>query len=187
MMRTHYEIDFGKGIKRSLPLCRVNDTLYIGAFVIYGDVELTVHAAERLLLKAPEFDIIITAESKGIPICYEMSRQSGKPYLVANKNPKLYMKEAYKVEVRSITTEKKQQLYMDAETMAFMKDKKILIVDDVISTGNSVVAIEKLVREAGGKTAGRMAILAEGEAVHREDIIYLEKLPLFNPGGTEIK
>lgn len=173
------------GVERDLPICRVSDELYIGAFVIFGDVELTVKTAEALLKKAPEYDYLITAEAKGIPLVHEMARQSGQNrYFIARKAPKLYMTGVFDVTVNSITTAKEQHLYLDKADADLMRGKKILVVDDVISTGESLAAVEKLVEEAGGIIAGRMAILAEGDAQQRDDIIYLEKLPLFHPDGT---
>ena len=173
------------GVNRDLPLCKVTDDLYIGAFVIFGDVELTVAAAGALLERAPEFDYMITAESKGIPLIHEMARQSGRnQYFLARKAPKLYMRDPFEVTVHSITTAKEQHLYLSGEDAAAMKGKRILIVDDVISTGESLRALETLVEDAGGIICGRMAILAEGEAQDREDLIYLEKLPVFNADGT---
>lgn len=170
------------GVERRLPICKVNDGLYIGAFVIFGDVELTVACARELIKKLPEHDILITAESKGIPLVYEMARQLGdKTYLIARKAAKLYMKEPHSVEVQSITTARKQTLFIDSVDRELMAGKKVVIVDDVISTGESLFAVEKLVKEAGGTVAGRMAILAEGDAKYRDDIIYLEELPLFFP------
>jgi len=173
------------GVERQLPICRVTDDLYIGAFVIFGDVELTTACAKALLEKAPEYDYLITAEAKGIPLICEMARLSGQnKYMLARKGPKLYMRDILDVKVRSITTEKEQHLYLDGNDAALMKGKRILIIDDVISTGESLLALEQLVEAAGGKICGRMAILAEGDAQNREDIIYLEKLPLFHPDGT---
>ena len=180
----HYTLNVA-GISRDLPICKVSDDLYIGAFVIFGDVELTVKTAGALLEKAPEYDYMISAEAKGIPLIHEMARQSGQnKYFLARKAPKLYMSGVFDVKVNSITTAKEQHLYLDVADAEIMRGKKILIVDDVISTGESLAAIEKLVLEAGGIVAGRMAILAEGDAQTREDIIYLEKLPLFNPDGS---
>ena len=173
------------GLKRELPICKVTDDLYIGAFVIFGDVELTVATAGALLKKAPEYDYMISAEAKGIPLIHEMARQSGQnKYFLARKAPKLYMSGVFDVAVNSITTAKEQHLYLDKADAELMRGKRILIVDDVISTGESLAAIEKLVYEAGGIVAGRMAILAEGDAQERDDIIYLEKLPVFHPDGT---
>ena len=173
------------GVNRDLPICRVTDDLYIGAFVIFGDVELTVATAAALLEKAPAFDYMITAESKGIPLIHEMARQSGKnTYFLARKGVKLYMRDVFDVAVNSITTAREQHLYLDGDDAAAMRGKRVLIVDDVISTGESLLALEKLVEEAGGIICGKMAILAEGEAQKRDDIIYLEKLPLFNADGT---
>lgn len=173
------------GVTRDLPICRVTDDLYIGAFVIFGDVELTVATARALLEKAPEYDYMISAEAKGIPLIYEMARQSGQnKYFLARKAAKLYMSGVFDVAVRSITTAKEQHLYLDTADAEMMRGKRILIVDDVISTGESLAAVEKLVLEAGGIVAGRMAILAEGDAQQRDDIIYLEKLPVFHADGS---
>lgn len=174
------------GLTRKLPLCRVNDDLYIAAFVIFGDVELTIASARELLRIAPPHDIIITAESKGIPLVYEMARQHGENrYLIARKSPKLYMKNIFSTEVTSITTANRQMLHIDQSDADSMRGRRVLIVDDVISTGESLKAVEKLVQEAGGTVVGKMAILAEGPAKDRKDILFLEKLPLFNADGTE--
>ena len=167
------------GLERTLPLCPLNEHLSIAAFVIFGDVELTVASAAELLKKAPEFDVLITAEAKGIPLVYEMARQSGKPYFIARKYPKLYMSHPISVDVRSITTDKEQTLYLDESEMAVIRGRRVLIVDDVISTGESLRALEILVERSEGKIAGQCAILAEGDAIERKDIFYLEPLPLF--------
>ena len=173
------------GLERQLPICRVTDELYIAGFVIFGDPELTVACARDLLKVAPEYDYIITAEAKGIPLAHEMARQAGnEKYILARKGPKLYMRDIFGVDVKSITTEKEQHLYLDGADAEMMKGKKILIVDDVISTGESLTALEALVEKAGGIVCGRMAILAEGDAQSRDDLIYLEKLPLFHSDGT---
>ena len=173
------------GLERELPLCKVTEDLYIGAFVIFGDAELTVACARELLKKAPEYDYLITAEAKGIPLIHEMARQRGdKFYVLARKKPKLYMQEVFEAEVSSITTAGEQKLYLDAADAKKMEGKRILIVDDVVSTGESLAALEKLVNKAGGNIVGKMTILAEGEAQNRDDIVYLEKLPLFNADGS---
>lgn len=175
------------GLERDLPLCPVSDTLYIGAFVIFGDQELTVACARELLKKAPPYDYLITAEAKGIPLAHEMARQHGDAkYFLARKGVKIYMRDVFSSTVRSITTAKEQTLYLDGNDAAMMKGKRILIVDDVISTGESLHALESLVEKAGGIICGRMAILAEGEAQEREDLLYLEKLPVFDPQGNII-
>ncbi|MBQ9308394.1 MAG: adenine phosphoribosyltransferase [Clostridia bacterium] len=175
------------GLERHLPICRVTDDLYIGAFVIFGDCELTEACARELLKKAPEYDYILTAESKGIPLAYAMANQHGdKKWVLARKGVKLYMQNVVDVAVKSITTEKEQHLYIDGADAELMKGKRILIVDDVISTGESLKALETLVEAVGGQICGRMTILAEGDAQEREDITYLEKLPLFNAKGEII-
>ena len=173
------------GLERDLPICPVTDDLYIAGFVIFGDPELTVACAAELLKRAPEYDYIITAEAKGIPLAHEMARQAGNAkYILARKGPKLYMRDILDVSVHSITTAKEQHLYLDGADAEMMKGKRILIVDDVISTGESLSALEALVERTGGIICGRMAILAEGDAQDRDDLIYLEKLPLFNSDGT---
>lgn len=173
------------GLERDLPICPVNDTLSIAGFVIFGDQELTVACAKELLAKVPQYDYLITAEAKGIPLAHEMARQAGNAkYLLARKAPKLYMRDIFSVAVNSITTANEQRLYLDGADAALMKGKKILLVDDVISTGESMSALEALVTKAGGIICGRAAILAEGDAQDRPDIVYLEKLPLFHPDGT---
>ena len=175
------------GLDRKLPLCPISDKLMIGAFVIFGDPELTTACAKALLERCPEHDVLITAESKGIPLVCEMARMAGNErYVLARKAPKLYMKNVLTVEVRSITTDHKQTLCLDGKDAEYMKGKRIVIVDDVISTGESLHALEALVERAGGNIVGRMAILAEGEAAQRDDIIYLEKLPLFDIEGKPL-
>ncbi len=172
------------GLQRDLPLCPISDRLSIAAFVIFGDPELTTAAAKALLEKAPDYDYLITAEAKGIPLVHEMARLAGnQKYFLARKAPKLYMTGVMEVVVRSITTAAEQKLYLDTADAALMKGKRILLVDDVISTGESLNAVETLVKKAGGIVCGRMAILAEGDAQKRDDLIYLEKLPLFNNKG----
>ena len=175
------------GLRRELPLCKLNDTMYIAAFVIFGDVELTCACAAELLKKAPDFDYLVAPEAKAIPLIHEMARQSGRnDYFLARKAPKLYMNGVFEATVRSITTAGDQKLYMDGADAAKMKGKRILITDDVVSTGDSLRAVEELVAEAGGTIVGRMAILAEGDAIGRGDIIYLEPLPLFDSEGKPI-
>ena len=175
------------GCERALPLCRLNDDLMIGAFVIFGDAELTVACARDLLKLAPQYDYLLTAEAKGIPLIHEMARQHGdKKYFVARKKPKLYMTGVFEVDVRSITTEGEQKLYLDTKDAEMMRGKNVLLVDDVISTGKSLEALEKLAKKAGANICGRMAILAEGDAQQRDDLIYLEKLPLFNHKGEVV-
>ena len=173
------------GVKRDLPLCKINDNLTIAAFVIFGDVELTCACARELLKKAPEFDYMVAPEAKAIPLIHEMARQSGRnEYFLVRKKKKAYMNGVFETVDKSITTEGEQKLYMDGADAAKMKDKRILILDDVISTGGSISAVENLVEQAGGNVVGKMAILAEGDAANRDDIIYLEPLPLFNSDGT---
>ena len=178
-----YDVDIA-GVKRPLTLCPVTDDLYIGAFVMFGDVEITVHAAAELLKRSPAFDYIIAPEAKAIPLAYEMSRQSGIEYLLARKKAKAYMSGVFEVTVQSITTAGEQTLVMDTVDAEKMKGKRIIIIDDVISTGESLRAMEELVNKAGGRIVAKMAVLAEGDAAQREDITVLGSMPLFNADGT---
>ena len=172
------------GLDRELPLCKVSDDLYIGAFIMFGDAEITV-ACARELLAPKDYDYLLTAEAKSIPLIHEMARQSGaREYFVARKGLKVYMPHPLHVTVRSITTQHDQDLYLSGEEADKIRGKRVLIVDDVISTGESLRAMEELVEKAGGTVAGRMAVLAEGDAQNRKDIVYLGKLPVFNPDGT---
>ena len=178
---TEYPMEIA-GVTRNLPICKVNDSLYIGAFVIFGDVELTVACAQALCDRLPEHDLLITAEAKGIPLICEMARiLDAERYIVARKSPKLYMKDPISIVVRSITTATLQNLYLDKSDVDYIKGKRVVIVDDVISTGESLHAVEELVKMAGGNIVAKMAILAEGEAADRDDITYLKELPLFVP------
>ncbi len=186
MERKTYKMKIA-GLDRELPLCPINEKLQIGAFVIFGDPELTTACAAELLRRAPEYDYAITAEAKGIPLVHEMARLDGnRKYFLARKAAKLYMTDVFEFRVRSITTAREQVLYLDRADAEQMKGKRILIVDDVVSTGESLHAIEELVRAAGGIICGRMTILAEGDAASRDDLVYLEKLPLFDSEGNPI-
>lgn len=167
------------GLERELTICKVNDKLDIAGFIIFGDVEITVASATELLKKCPEFDYIVCPEAKGIPLAYEMARQSGKPYFICRKGPKLYMSNPVHVEVRSITTDKVQTVYLDGNEGEQLRGKRVLILDDVISTGESLAAVNKLVEQFDANVVAQAAILAEGDAADRNDIIFLEKLPLF--------
>lgn len=179
-----YEIDIA-GLKRDLPICPLNDSLSIGAFVLFGDVELTVHCAAELLKIAPDFDYLIAPEAKAIPLVYEMARQSGADrHFIARKKAKAYMQGVFEVEVQSITTEGSQTLILDQADAEMIRDKKVLIIDDVISTGESLHAMEQLCEKAGAIVVGKMAVLAEGDAAKRDDILFLAPLPLFHADGT---
>ena len=175
----YYEMSIA-GLKRQLPICKVTDDLYIGAFIMFSDVEITKRCAEELLKKAPEFDVLITAEAKGIPLCYEMARQAGTDdYVIARKGPKLYMDDILYTDVDSITTDHIQTLCIGRKERNMLEGKRVLIVDDVISTGESLKAMESLVKKAGGNIVCEAAVLAEGDASKRTDIVFLEPLPVF--------
>jgi adenine phosphoribosyltransferase len=176
------------GVERDLKLCPIGENLNIGAFILFGDVELTERCAEELYKKAPEHDVMLTAESKGIPLIHAMCRLSGNNrYVLARKSVKLYMSDVLVCETKSITTGHVQTLYIDGADAEYMKGKRVLIVDDVISTGGSLKSLENLVAQAGGEVVGKMTILAEGDAIGREDIVYLEELPLFDGEGNPIR
>ena len=173
------------GLERSLKLFPVSDDLSIAAFILFGDVEITQAAAAELLKRAPEFDILFTAEAKSIPLIYEMAKQAGmNDYVVARKAPKVYMENLITTDVDSITTVNTQTLCLGQAEADLLAEKRVLIVDDVVSTGGSLLSMEQLVKKAGGNIVGKMAVLAEGDAMDREDIVALERLPLFNPDGT---
>ena len=179
----YYEMTIA-GLRRRLPLCPISETTQIGAFIMFGDSEITEKTAAELLKLAPAFDVIVTAESKGIPLAHEMARQADyADYIVMRKGPKLYMQDVIATEVDSITTDHIQTLCIGRDDADLLRDARVLIVDDVISTGESLRSMEKLIRQVGGNIVGRMAVLAEGEAADRDDILFLEKLPLFDPEG----
>ncbi len=186
-MKNYYSIEVA-GVERNLRLFSVNENLKIAAFILFGDVELTVACAQKLLEKAPEFDILVTAEAKSISLIHEMARQAGNnTYIVARKAPKVYMENLLEATVNSMTTKNTQKLYIGDEEVSKMRGKRCLIVDDVISTGESLEALETLVNKAGGIIVGKMAVLAEGDAISRDDIITLGELPLFDKEGNLLK
>ena len=183
----YYTVDIA-GMKRDLKLYPLNENAQIAAFILFGDVEITEHAAKELLKRAPEFDIVITAEAKSIPLAYEFARQAGmNDYVVARKSKKVYMENPIEAKVNSITTQKTQTLYLGQEEIDKLKGKRVLIVDDVVSTGDSLRATEMLVEKAGGNLVGKMFVLAEGDAAERHDVICLGKLPLFDGEGNVIE
>lgn len=180
----YYKMEIA-GLERELPLCAVNEDLYIAAFIMFGDVEITEAAAKELLKKAPEFDILLTAEAKSIPLAHEMAKQNGmNEYVIARKGTKVYMEDIIFTNVDSITTDHIQKLCIGKREAEQLKDKRVLIIDDVISTGQSIKSLELLAEQAGGNVVGKMAVLAEGDAMERPDIIALKKLPTFNADGT---
>ncbi len=173
----YFTVDIA-GLKRDLLRCPLNDKIDIAAFIMFGDVELTIHSAKELLKRLPEFDFIITPEAKSIPLAYEMSRQSGKQYFVARKKPKVYMKDPVSVNVTSITTQGVQTLLLDSIEGDIIRGKRVILIDDVISTGESLKAIEMLVKKFDCEIVAKAAVLAEGDSYDRDDITVLGKLPL---------
>lgn len=177
-MKNTYTLNVA-GLQRELPLCEATDHIDVAAFIMFGDVELTERVAEELMKKCPEHDILLSAEAKGIPLVYEMARIGCRDYVVARKGVKVYMTDYISVDVKSITTNHVQRLCLSHDRVDKLKGKRVLIIDDVISTGDSIRALEALVEKAGGTVVGKAAVLAEGKAADRTDIIFLEKLPLF--------
>ena len=167
------------GVERDLIKYPVNDKIDIAAFILFGDVEVTEKAAAELLKRCPEHDVVVSAEAKGIPLCYEMARQGCREYVIARKSVKVYMRNCVDVAVNSITTAEVQRLYLGDTDADFLKGKRVLIVDDVISTGESLAALEALMDKIGVDVVGKACVLAEGDAKNRDDIIFLEELPVF--------
>lgn len=176
-MSEYYRVNIA-GLERDLLRCPINDKLDIAAFILFGDVEVTIHSAAELLKRLPDFDYIVTPEAKSIPLAYEMSRQSGKKYFVARKKAKLYMKDPVSVHVRSITTESVQTLIMDGVEGEQIRGKRVVILDDVISTGESLKAVEELCARFDANIVAKAAVLAEGDAAQRDDIVFLAEIPL---------
>jgi len=174
----YYELNVA-GCKRMLPLCEASPNLDIAAFIMFSDVEITENSARELLKKCPEHDVVLSAEAKGIPLCYEMARQGCRDYVIARKSVKLYMTDIVAFKCKSITTAKEQTLYLSGDDVKKLSGKRVLIVDDVISTGDSLLALEELVKKSGGTIVGKATVLAEGDAQKRDDIIFLENLPVF--------
>ncbi|MGI5990368.1 MAG: phosphoribosyltransferase family protein [Lachnospiraceae bacterium] len=173
------------GVKRTLPLIPIDDKTAFASFVIISDTELISRVAGELIKKIGDVDVLVTAEAKGIALTYEMSRQMGmKDFIVARKGVKNYMRNYIGVEVNSITTAGTQHLYLDEEDAAKVRGRRVCLVDDVISTGESIHAIDELVKKSGGNVVCRAAVLAEGDAASRKDIVFLQKLPLFEKNAA---
>ncbi len=176
-----YELTIGN-LKRTLPIIPISPTTAIASFVLLGDAELAHYAATELAKRLPpDFDCLVTLESKGIPLAEELSKLTNRPkYIVLRKSVKAYMSQPLKVTVNSITTTDAQHLVLDGGDATYLKGKRVVLVDDVISTGGSLAAAAELLRQAGAKIVTQCAILAEGDAANRQDILYLEKLPIFS-------
>lgn len=168
------------GLKRYLPFVDINNELAFASFVVISDTELVSTVRPLLAEKIGQCDAVVTAEAKGIALAYEISHQLGhKNFVVARKSEKSYMKDTMEISVKSITTASQQHLYLDGSDIARIKGKKICLLDDVVSTGDSLAALEKLVTQAGATVVRKACILAEGQAADRDDIVFLQKLPLF--------
>ena len=169
------------GIQRQLHLFRVAPGLRIAVLNILGDTELVQAAAKALALKLETFDydVIVTAEAKSIPLAYALSVETKKPYIVLRKTYKPYMGEAIQAETLSITTGQPQSLFLDQKDHALITGKKILAVDDVISTGSTLKGIRAIMDKAGAIVAGEAAIMTEGDLAEWANVISLGHLPLF--------
>lgn len=179
MTMNYHQLTIGN-CHRQLPIIEIAPGVRIALFISLGDYEICAEAAPLLAAKLPAADIIITAETKGIAIAQELARVLQMDYfVVARKTAKPYMNSTLQVDVNTITTQKKQTLYLDDLDCKRLHGKRVIIVDDVISTGESLLALEKLVQCAGGNLVAKAAILAEGAAKERQDIIYLDYLPLY--------
>lgn len=175
----YYTLKIGD-LERKLPIIKLSEDLSIASFVILGDTEIVEKTAPLIAEKLPKIDYIVTAEAKGVPLAYEISKILNlKSYIVARKSVKAYMKDVIEAEVNSITTTNPQKMYLNGEDAEKIKGKNIALIDDVISTGESLSTIEYLVKKAGGNVVAKAAILAEGDAKNRKDIIFLQELPLF--------
>ena len=180
-----YELNVA-GLKRYLPFVDINDELAYASFVVISDTELIEKCAPLLVEKIGDCDAIVTAEAKGIALAYKISEILGlKEFIVARKSEKTYMKDVVEVEVQSITTAKKQVLLLDGADCKKIEGKNVCVIDDVVSTGESLHALEELVMAANAKVVKKACILAEGDAANRDDLIFLERLPLFRKTNGE--
>ena len=168
------------GLTRELPYIPIDEHMAYASFVVLGDTELVVKAAKELAAMVKDADIVLTAEAKGIALAHEITRNLGrKEFIVARKSVKSYMQDPIEEVLHSITTNGEQRLYLDQCDVEKVRGKRVCLVDDVISTGESLQAMENLLHHVGAEVAYRLAILAEGKAADRKDITFLERLPLF--------
>ncbi|MEB2334517.1 MAG: phosphoribosyltransferase family protein [Anaerolineaceae bacterium] len=169
------------GLRRELPLFEVKRGLKIAILNILGDTELTQASAKELAkqLAAKPFDALVTAEAKSIPLAYALSVETKKPYVVLRKTYKSYMGDALKAETLSITTGEPQTLILDEKDIELIKGKKVVIIDDVISTGSTLQGIRMILDKAGATIAAEAAIFTEGDRAEWMHIVSLGHLPLF--------
>lgn len=182
--RERYAVEIA-GVKRQLPLFEVAPGLRIAVLNILGDSELVAASARALAERLAEvdFEVLVTAEAKSIPLICALTEQTDKPYVVLRKTYKLYMGEALEAETLSITTGKPQQLFLDEKDRELLKGKRVALIDDVISTGSTLKGMRKLVETAGGEVACEAAIFTEGDEDDWNHIIALGHLPLFRDEG----
>lgn len=168
------------GKKEPLPVLQLENGPKIAFFNLHGNVRLTEYCAEKLSERIPaDVEVLITAESKGLQLTHCTAHILGHDYYaVARKSKKLYMQDGISVAVRSITTKGEQRLYLSAHDAELLSGKRVAVIDDVISTGGSLEALEELVHDAGGKVVCKAAVLAEGDAQNRNDIVFLGAIPL---------
>ena len=175
----YHTIDI-KGFKADLPILTLPSGLGIAFFNLHGDSELTEHCGKELAKLLGDCDVLITAESKGLQLTHCVARELGQDlYAVARKSKKLYMQDGIEVDIQSsITTGKEQKLYLSRHDVELIKGKKVAIVDDVVSTGASLLGLEALVEKAGGIIYKKAFVLAEGDAANRDDVVFLDTIPL---------
>ena len=178
--RQTYPVDIA-GVHRELTLFQIKPGLRIAILNILGDTELVEACAMELgkKLESVDYDILVTAETKSIPLAHAVSVVTKKPYIVFRKSYKPYMGEALKAETLSITTGEPQTLYLDEKDLNLMKGKKVVIVDDVISTGSTLQGMRLITQKAGAEVVAEAAIFTEGERARWRDIISLGHLPVF--------
>ncbi len=173
------------GLHRMLPIYHTHDDTYMGSLDLYGDVEFTVACATALIAKMPPFDLIIAAEPKPLPLVHEIARQMGlMQYIVARKTCHNFINTPISVDVSDITKQRYTALYLDPFDAELMRYKRVMIIDDLISDGYTVRAVEKLVKIVGGTVCCKMCIVAAGDAAYRDDILCLHQLPALRADGT---
>ena len=179
MNQEFYTIDFD-GFEAQLPILPLPSGIKIAFFNLHGNSALTEHCAKQLAPMLKDCDVLITAESKGLQLTHCVARELGQAYYaVARKSKKLYMQDGISVDIQSsITTGAEQKLYLSKHDVDLLKGKKVGIVDDVVSTGASLLGLEAIVEKAGGIIHKKAFVLAEGDAANRDDVVFLDTIPL---------
>lgn len=178
MSRGYHEVEIN-GLTRRLPRFPVADGLEIAVFNLLGDTEVVEAAAESLATRIPDsVDALVTAETKSVPLAYELARRTGKPWVVLRKTYKPYMGDVASATTHSITTGAEQTLYLDEKDREIVAGRRVLLVDDVVSTGSTVDGMRAVMEQVGAEIAGVAAVFTEGDE-QPADVIALGHLPLF--------